>query len=749
MRLYISFIILIFCVYAPINANNCIIKGTVYDASTRESLPGVNIIYGTDQGTTTDNEGKFILSLPPGRTLVTFRYVGYNTVIKTFNLTENDTVNIDILLIPVINEINEVVITAGRSEQRIADLTVSMDIIKPYILNQNHSVNAEEILNKTTGIEILDGQASVRGGSGYSYGAGSRVLALINGLPVLSTDAGNIKWGTLPMENIARIEVIKGASSVLYGSSALNGVINFITAEPGPEPLTRISVMAGIYDKPSNKNWVWWDTPRITQSVSFSHSGKYNNTKIGVGTRVSNDNGYRRLNDETFGRINLNVRHNSEKYKSLSYGAALNATYTAKNDFLLWEDAEAGALKQNESTAMEFRGTSIAIDPFVSINKNDRFRHDLKMRLLSNINKLPDNSNNNSDSHSIYSEYQFSFDSSERFKLISGLCQQYSIINSNFYGDHDGLNIAGYTQAEFRPLERLNVVGGVRLEQNILDSQADNLVPIFRFGLNLRIRESTFLRASYGQGYRYPSIAEKHAYTTVGSIKIIPNPEIRSESGWSSEIGIKHGISTATMSGQADISVFYSQNSDMIEYVFGWYEDPVTEVYSYGFRPVNIENSRVYGAEFEFMLNRSFGSFNTTVRAGYTFMYPVEFNGVTGKNTGTYLKFRRKHAAEFSVSTIYNRFETGLNFYIKSRILAIDDVFLNPLTREDILPGFYDYWTEKNTGHFVIDIHARYRFNSTYDLSFSVKNLTNTEYMGRPGDIMPQRYYSLQFGARF
>lgn len=130
-------------------------------------------------------------------------------------------------------------------------------------------------------------------------------------------------------------------------------------------------------------------------------------------------------------------------------------------------------------------------------------------------------------------------------------------------------------------------------------------------------------------------------------------------------------------------------------------------------------------------------------------MYPVEFNGVTGKNTGTYLKFRRKHAAELSVSTIYNRFETGLNCYIKSKILAIDDVFINPLTRDDILPGFYDYWTVHNTGHFVMDIHVRYRFNTTYDLSFSIKNLTNTEYMGRPGDIMPQRYFSLQFGARY
>jgi iron complex outermembrane receptor protein len=732
-----------------LKASDCIIRGRVWDATTGESLPGVNITYGNGQGSTTDGEGKFIIRVATGRIVLTFRFIGYSQLTKTFNLSANDTVDVDIYLDPLVKEINEIVVTAGRSEQRISELTVSMDIIKPHVINRNHSIDAAEIINKTSGIEILDGQASVRGGSGYSYGAGSRVLALVDGLPILSADAGNIKWSTLPMENIAQIEIIKGASSVLYGSSALNGVINFITEEPGPEPVTRLSLVAGIYDRPANKNWVWWDTPRITQSVSISHSGNYDNTQISAGARVSNDKGYRKLNDEALGRINLKLKHASRKYESLTLGTAINATYINKTDFLLWEDAESGALKQAESTAMAFRGSSVAIDPFLSINKNERFKHDLKLRLLGNINKLPGNSNNNSDSYSVFSEYQFSYGSSEKFKLISGLSQHYSLVNSNFHGDHRGLNIAAYSQADVRMLERLKIVTGVRLEQNFLDSKADKVVPVLRLGINLKIRESTFLRASYGGGYRYPSIAEKHAYTTVGSIKIIPNPEIKPESGWSSEIGIKHSISAGVLSGLADISLFYSQNRDMIEYVFGYYEDPVTETFSYGFRPVNIENSRVYGAEFEFMLNRNFGAFNTTIRGAYTFMYPIEFNGISGRNTDTYLKFRRKHSSQLSLSTIYKSFETGVSGYLKSRILAIDDVFVNPLTREELLPGFYDWWTQNNTGHFLMDIYARYRFNARYDLSFSVKNLTNTEYMGRPGDIQPQRYFSLQFGARF
>ena len=112
-------------------------------------------------------------------------------------------------------EIDQIVVSADKIEKRVAELSVSIDIVKPSFLSDNHITDAAEIINKTPGIEVMDGQASVRGGSGFSYGAGSRVLALIDGFSMLSADAGNIKWQYLPMENLAQIEIIK----VLHQSS--------------------------------------------------------------------------------------------------------------------------------------------------------------------------------------------------------------------------------------------------------------------------------------------------------------------------------------------------------------------------------------------------------------------------------------------------------------------------------------------------------------------------------------------------
>jgi outer membrane receptor protein involved in Fe transport len=76
-------------------------------------------------------------------------------------------------------------------------------------------------------------------------------------------------------------------------------------------------------------------------------------------------------------------------------------------------------------------------------------------------------------------------------------------------------------------------------------------------------------------------------------------------------------------------------------------------------------------------------------------------------------------------------------------------VFLNPATREQILPGFYDYWQENNTGYFLMDGNIGYRLGAAITVSLAVKNISNTEYMGRPGDIQPHRNFSIRLGGQF
>lgn len=719
-------------------SNSGIVRGTVVDKDTRKPLHGVYVIYGKHQGTVTGEDGSYNFTAPPGKLSVSYNLIGYEPVVEEIVVEDGVTVSLDISLEMKVSEIGQIVISANKTEQRIAELTVSMDIIRTSFLEDNHITDAQEIINKTPGIEVLDGQASIRGGSGFSYGAGSRVLALIDGLPMVSADAGNIKWQFLPLENISQIEIIKGASSVLYGSSALNGVINFRTADASNIPVTKFFAEAGVFGKPKNRARIWWDTPRIFTSASFSHLQKFGNTDLGISASILHDEGYRRLNGEKLGRVSLKIKHFNNKVEGLTYGLGMHSGYTNKKDFVLWENAGSGALKQSPATASDFHGTFIALDPFISFKKNNHFRHDLRVRAQSSTNRLPENVQNNSDAFSAYSEYQLWYRVVEFIDITAGVSENYSKVNSNFFGDHSNLNIAGFTQAEIKVNTRIKGVAGIRLETNSLDHVDEEMIPVFRAGINWQAADYTFLRASFGQGYRYPSIAEKFAATTLGSIKIIANPDIIPESGWNSELGIKQGLSFGNITGQADMSVFYMHNSNLIEYLFGLYPEA-----GLGFRATNREESRIYGTELEFHLSESSGILRNTLSGGYTYIYPVDHNQAAISGANKYLKYRRKHSAKISWSAEWRKFDIGLNFFFNSKILNIDDVFLTT----PILPGFDEYWPEHNNGYGLLDGSLGYRMNEKLNISLALKNITNTEYMGRPGDIQPQRNVSLRFSG--
>lgn len=104
--------------------------------------------------------------------------------------------------------------------------------MKPQAILNMNAIRIDEVARKVSGLIIADGQANIRAGSGWAYGVGSQVMFIVDGQPILSPDRGDIKWSILPTEAIGQLEVLKGASSVLYGSSAMNGTIHLQTVKP-------------------------------------------------------------------------------------------------------------------------------------------------------------------------------------------------------------------------------------------------------------------------------------------------------------------------------------------------------------------------------------------------------------------------------------------------------------------------------------------------------------------------------------
>jgi len=101
------------------------------------------------------------------------------------------------------------VVVAGKRRQAIEEIPVSMEILRPQLIDNKGITDLEQAVDQTPGVYTMDGQVSIRGGSGFAYGTGSRVLLLWNGMPLLSGYAGDTQWNAIPMEQASQVEVMK------------------------------------------------------------------------------------------------------------------------------------------------------------------------------------------------------------------------------------------------------------------------------------------------------------------------------------------------------------------------------------------------------------------------------------------------------------------------------------------------------------------------------------------------------------
>jgi iron complex outermembrane receptor protein len=202
------------------------VKGIVTDSLSGSGVIAAYVILKGNEakGTVADVDGNYILELQPGTVTLIFKQVGYAAREISFSIAPNEEKLLNIKLSPTVKSLKTFVTTAGKFEQNIEELTVSLEVLRPNIIENKNTTTMDDALQQVPGVNIVDGEPQIRSGSGYSFGAGSRVMVLLDDLPILSGDAGRPSWGFLPIENLEQVEVIKGASSVLYGSAALSGV---------------------------------------------------------------------------------------------------------------------------------------------------------------------------------------------------------------------------------------------------------------------------------------------------------------------------------------------------------------------------------------------------------------------------------------------------------------------------------------------------------------------------------------------
>jgi outer membrane receptor protein involved in Fe transport len=660
------------------------------------------------------------------------------------------------------------VISAGRFEQKLTDVTVSMEVLKPSLIENKGIQTMEQAMDQVPGVNVIDGQANIRGGSGFSYGAGSRVLLMVDEMPMLTADAGDVKWNFLPIENCEQIEVIKGASSALFGSSAMNGVINFRTAYAKEEPETKINFTTGMYDKPRRKELVWWKDGNPTYTgMNFYHAQKINNLDLVIGGNLYNDEGYRYQETEQRYRTNVNVRYNFQKIRGLQMGVNVNTAGIKGGLFLIWENPDSAYYPVGGNLS-HYSNQRTNIDPFINYLTKNNGRHTLRSRFFRSNNA--NNANQSSVADVYYTEYQYQQHFKNEFTWTLGAVYNYNEVHANdLYGTHFSANVSAYTQLD-KKWKRLTASMGIRAEYFKTDSietqetiyalmdvskpiaRQSKIKPVIRFGLNYQVLATTYLRTSFGQGFRFPSIAERYIRTSASGLEIYPNDSLTAESGWSAEIGIKQLLKVGEWKGYIDVAGFWTEYRNMMEFTFGQHGDPLKDpLFGLGFKSQNIGNTRIRGIEASVAGQGKIGQLNVIALIGYVYIDPrqTDFDILldSAKNTTktNLLKYRYEHSGKADVEFGYKKVSTGVSMRATSFMANIDSFFENFY----FFPGMSKYRMTHKKGDAIIDYRISFQLIKTAKLSFIVNNIANREVMGRPADMQPPRVFALQLGLKF
>lgn len=811
-RFILSFLLTI----APyfIFAQNAIIKGKIADSKTHEGLVGVNILSGNDIASITDLEGNYEIKTTGGTHSYTFSYVGYKEITQTIEAKENETIEINIDLEEELKNVlgDELVITGSLFPKKASEEIISIEVIKPKLIQNTNVTRIDEAFRRVSGINVADGQANIRGGSGWAYGVGSRVGFVLDGQTILSPDRGDIKWTLLPIETVGQIEVLKGASSVLYGSSAMNGTIHLQTVVPTKKPQTRFTSFLSFYGSPKRKETKWWEIPQPSTGVSFMRAHKVNNHfEYTVGGNAYIQNQQYEDGLEYLARVTYRTKWISKKNEKLSWGLAGSFSYNRETEFFYWQNSTDGAYKPSANNV--FTNLRLTVDPYVTFYDKKNNKHEVLTRTYFNRPSF--------DTKTLLENIDYRFTKQYAAKdltIIAGANNQFLWINvPAFVGSPNKVAnlFAVFTQID-KKYKKLTLSGGVRFETFAFQKKAGvtgsefrdkngklkfYLPGQWRAGLNYQVTEKAAIRFNIGQAYRFPSFAERfvdeglgssnivypkvrYEYSPMGdtvyvykydstiyrkTLAILPNEDLVPEYGWTSEIGYQQKVFSKNKkySGLYDFAFFWQEYKNLVDFNVNLSDTTVLALVK--LKAENITNARIAGLDISFKHAITHKKHNINILTGYTYTLPVQLDKYLGyglDRVGPYLGAFFKHmfkpvtgdTASY-VLKYRNRHLITLDFeyvFDNKLTLGIDARYYSNQENFDKLflaipgAGIDTYYKNMpKNGNFIVNARAFYTYKDRHTFGFIVKNLTNREYWLRVGRLEPPINFTMQYRFEF
>lgn len=702
--------------------NTGTIAGQILDAETKQPLLGANVaVQKTLLGASADANGRFrIARVPEGSQQVQISYVGYSTLTLPVKVQKDSVAVINATLQPAPITFNQVIVTGSRQAEDLNFAANSVSLMSAAEMRKRDRVRIDEALQIIPGVTQVGENVNIRGGGGYSLLGlgGSRVLMLIDDVPVLTSDLGRANWDILPVTEVERVEVLKGAASVLYGSGGISGIVNIITKQPSSVSKFSFRQIGGLYTRPSVAEWDWTDRRLHYYRTDASYSNTFGRVGIRlaasrhVSTSDRQNGDFRRW--YFTGKSTINLDETSNLALFLTY------SHDARGFFVLWRDQN-HALETTLTDRINVDGAA------GSLIYNKIFSPVLSLKARASYNAqligLPFNLTKDFKPALGFSgEVQTNWLPHINHNITAGIDYRRDIVEAKYYGKHQGDAISPYLQETWKLSGIWQLSAGMRYDTYVLvgDSTESQFSPKIGFSYNPIV--GTILRGSFGRGFRAPSIAERFSVSDRDdNVQLRSNPALEPERSTLLDFGVRQTFGEKI---SAEVSAFSSDYFDAIELV-------QTNPRALEFQLRNTPRTRIQGIETEIKLSLWRDHFGLLANATWMDARSLADDPISRIVKDQPLPYRPRFMGLLSPALRFGPWTLEGDFRY--------------VTRAERVSFFPNY---ERVPQKVFNARARYQWRN-FNVQLQVKNLANYNYTIVEQNLEEIRNFSLSLSGEF
>ncbi len=514
-----------------------------------------------------------------------------STSISAKDLPQND--------LALSNEVFTIVVTASRIPQIITETPASVVVLTRAQLERTGVTNLGEALKTVSGVYIKDTGTMGSPASIFIRGSSNpQTLVLMDGRPINDARSGGVDASTIPVHNIERIEIIKGAASALYGADAVAGVVNIITAAGEGEPSHTVTIDVGEYG---------------TRSATFTSAGRSGLTGYYLTANRSSTDSFQEHSSYRKLDFHLRLDHDLSATEQISMGVR-HLDYDLEVPPYPGVPGTEG-WREGKNTSLDFRYErilSLSSDltlrtyydgvQMYNLGTDDSLHNGKRAGWDLQINTIP---------------------ATSRHLFTYGVAGEKNWVNSTKFAEpKERTNWGVYAQDIYSLTPRFDIVISGRYDR--FSSHGDSLCG--RLGLNYLLRDRTKLYASWGNAFRAPTFNDLYWWEETWSM--YGNPELKPETAKNYELGWQHWLDNHTSFSAA---VFHRDVTNMINWA---------EVEPYVWKVVNIDAVQVQGIEVEVAYPLTAA---LTAQFNYTYLDAV-------KNDNQPLEYAPAHKAQAGVT---------------------------------------------------------------------------------------------------